>query len=66
MYIPRSTIKKILKEAGAKRVSNEAADVFHKDMNRMAFTIAQRAVRLAKHAGRKTVGASDVKLANGN
>lgn len=64
MYIPKSTVKKILKAAGAKRVSNEAADAFHKDMNRVAFTIAERAVKLAKHAKRKTVDLSDVRLAN--
>lgn len=66
MYIPRSTIKKILKEAGAGRVSNDAVEAFHKDMNRMAFTIATRAVKLAKHAKRETVRASDIKLANGD
>ncbi|MFI5412681.1 MAG: histone [Candidatus Micrarchaeales archaeon] len=66
MYIPKSTIKKILKEAGAQRVSDDAAEMFHRDINRMAFTIATRAVRLAKHAKRKTIGASDVKLANTN
>lgn len=64
--ITRSTLKKILKEAGAERVSDEAADTFHRDINRMAFGIAMRAVKLAKHAKRKTVRASDVKLANGN
>jgi histone H3/H4 len=64
MYIPKSTFKRILKEAGACRVSNDAVDTFHREMNRMAFGIAERAVRLAKHAKRKTVEGSDVKLAN--
>ncbi len=63
MYIPKSTIKRILKEAGATRISNEAMQIFQRDMNRMAFGIAQRAVVLARHAKRKTIGASDVKLA---
>ena len=63
MYIQRSTIKRILKEAGAERISDDAMDILHVHLNKTAFTVATRAVKLAKHAKRKTVGASDVKLA---
>ena len=63
MYISASTVKKILKEAGAQRVSVEAAEELRNYLNRIAFRTAQKSVRLSKHAGRKTVGRSDVKLA---
>ncbi len=63
MYISENTIKKILKEAGANRVSATASAELQKHINRMAFALAQKAVRLSRHAKRKTVGISDVKLA---
>ncbi len=63
MYISAGTIKKILKEAGAQRVSAEAAENMRKYMNRIAFTTAQKAVKLSKHAKRKTVELSDIRLA---
>jgi histone H3/H4 len=63
MYIPKSTVKRILKMAGAQRVGDGGADVLHTYLNRVAFMTATRAVRLAKHAKRKTIIASDIKLA---
>ncbi|MCL4389366.1 NFYB/HAP3 family transcription factor subunit [Candidatus Marsarchaeota archaeon] len=63
MYISKGTVKKILKEAGASRVSDEAASELQKRLNRQAFVIAQKAAKLAAHAKRKTVTDSDIKLA---
>lgn len=63
MYISESTVKKILKEAGASRISSNASMELHKYINRVAFDIARKAVRLSRHAKRKTVEASDIKLA---
>jgi DNA-binding protein len=63
MYISEHTIKKILKEAGAKRISADASMEMQKCINKMAFNVAQKAVVLSKHAKRKTVDVSDVKLA---
>jgi len=63
MYISTSTIKKILKAAGADRVSDEAVIAFHSNINKMAYKIATRSVKFAKHAKRKTVDTSDIKLA---
>ena len=63
MYISENTLKKILKEAGASRISAGAGAEMQKCINRMAFDIAQKAVKFSKHAKRKTVGISDVKLA---
>ena len=63
MYISESTIKKILKEAGAGRISTDACAELQKYLNREAFSVAQKAVRFSRHAKRKTIDASDVKLA---
>ncbi|MDE1868377.1 MAG: NFYB/HAP3 family transcription factor subunit [Candidatus Micrarchaeota archaeon] len=63
MYISESTIKKILKEAGASRVSKEGKMAFQKYVNKVAFDAAHKTVMLSRHAKRKTVDVSDVKLA---
>ncbi len=64
MYVSEGTARKFLKEAGAKRVSKEAASEFQKRINRYAYSVGQKAVRLSKHAKRKTVTGSDIKLAS--
>ena len=53
----------MLKDAGAERISADAVQEFQKSMDKIAFGAAERAVKLSKHAKRKTVDASDVKLA---
>ena len=63
MYISKTTIRKILKEAGAARVSEEAISAFHVSINRFTFGVAKKAVSLATHAKRKTVDVTDIKLA---
>ncbi|MCL5433644.1 MAG: NFYB/HAP3 family transcription factor subunit [Candidatus Marsarchaeota archaeon] len=63
MYISTSTIKRILKEAGAERVSNDAIMIFHENINKFAYKVATRSVKFAKHAKRKTVDSSDIRLA---
>jgi DNA-binding protein len=64
MYISEHTVKKILKEAGATRISAQASMELQKYINKMAFDVAQKAVRLSRHAKRKTVDINDVKLAS--
>ncbi|MGC8538967.1 MAG: histone [Candidatus Micrarchaeia archaeon] len=63
MYVSESVIKKMLKDAGAVRVSTEAKKEFARYIDKTSFAIAQRAVKLAEHAKRKTVNASDITLA---
>ena len=65
MYISEGTARRILRETGAARVSSDAVAEFHKHINKAAFEVASKAVRLSLHAKRKTVGASDIKLACG-
>lgn len=61
--IPKAPVARILMKVGAKRVSAEAASVFTDKLEEIARKIAEDAVRVAKHAGRKTVNDSDIKLA---
>ncbi len=63
MPISRLTAKKILKSAGADRVSETAARELAQVVNAFAYSMAKKAVMLAKHAKRKTVKKVDVTLA---
>ncbi|MBW2982152.1 NFYB/HAP3 family transcription factor subunit [Candidatus Woesearchaeota archaeon] len=61
--IPNAPVARILMNAGAKRVSAKAADVFSDVLHDTAMKIAEKAAMIAKHSGRKTVHEGDVKLA---
>ncbi len=64
MAISRQAAKRMLKEAGAKRVSDSAADELAEAINRFGYTMAKKAVKLASHAKRSTVRSEDVELAS--
>ena len=59
-----SAMYRILKKNGADRVSDESAGELRRVTEDIAGRIAQGAVDLATHAGRKTVKAEDVRLAS--
>jgi DNA-binding protein len=59
-----SAMYRILKKAGAERVSDESADELRRVIEDVANTIAKTAIDMASHAGRKTVKGEDVKLAS--
>jgi histone H3/H4 len=63
MYISKSTAKRMLKDAGAARVSDEAAGVLQAKLDKLGYAAATKAVSLANHAKRKTVEPSDIELA---
>jgi len=61
--IPKAPGGRILINAGAKRVSQGAMDVFAEIIENIAMEVGTQAVRIAKHSGRKTVQEGDIKLA---
>jgi len=63
MEFPVLPFERILKRAGAKRVSYGAAEELAKVVEEKIFKIAEESAALAEHAGRKTVLAEDVRLA---
>lgn len=61
--LPRLPFERILKKAGAKRVSQDALEEFAIVMEDKMLEVAREAVELAKHAGRKTLISDDIRLA---
>lgn len=61
--IPKLPFERILKKAGAKRVSQGALEEFAKVMEERLTEISKEAAMLAKHAGRKTIIEEDIRIA---
>lgn len=61
--LPLAAMENILKHSGAERVSESGKAALKEILEEIAKDIAKDAVKFAIHAGRKTVKASDVKLA---
>ncbi|HLD43288.1 MAG TPA: histone [Candidatus Nanoarchaeia archaeon] len=62
LIIPRAAATRILMDCGAKRVSSKGAAAFSELIEKCGISLAGRAVELARHAGRKTVDAADMKM----
>ena len=62
-FLPVLPFERILKKAGARRVSQDALEEFATIMEEKLYAIAKEAGILAKHAGRKTIIAEDVRIA---
>jgi len=62
-FLPLAAMEKILKNSGAERVSDKAKAALKDVVEDIAIKIAENAVKLSVHAGRKTVKAGDIKLA---
>ncbi|MFX0184067.1 MAG: histone [Candidatus Hodarchaeota archaeon] len=56
-------IERLIREAGAKRVSAGAIDRLNEILTDYGTNIAKYAVDIARHSGRKTIKESDIKLA---
>ncbi len=63
MPLPQASVDKLIRKAGAHRVSQGAAKELAIHLEKAAIVVAREAVMLAEHAGRKTVKAEDISLA---
>jgi histone H3/H4 len=61
--LPLAAMEKVMRKAGAERVSEDAQVALKSVLEDIGQNIAVKAARLANHAGRKTIKASDIKLA---
>ena len=64
--IASAPMAEILKNAGAERVSDSAAQAMADVVKEISFEIAKDAVKFAHHAGRKTIKREDIDLARKN
>ena len=62
MDIAKYTVHKVMKKAGAKKVSLEAAELLARYLEKVAMEITKQAIKLAEEAGRITVKERDVRL----
>jgi len=61
--IKTAPMHKLIKKAGAERVSEESANALSKALEKIGIKIAEEAIDYAHHAGRKTVKARDIEIA---
>jgi len=61
--LPLAPLERLLRKAGAKRVSKSAVKEFADVIADYAYDLSAEAAVLAKHAGRKTITDADVRMA---
>ncbi len=58
--LPLSPFEKIAKKAGVRRISKQALEELRDAIEEYGLSTADKAVKLSKHAGRRTVLVDDV------
>lgn len=61
--IPLQPIKRLMKQAGAERVADDAVEVVRAELEKHVEDLTEEAYRYTTHAGRKTVKREDVEAA---
>jgi histone H3/H4 len=59
----RARVERLIRDAGAFRVSADAIDRLNEVLTTYAMDMAKYSVEIARHSGRKTVKENDIKLA---
>ncbi|MBT4539138.1 histone [Candidatus Woesearchaeota archaeon] len=62
-FLSHNAMDKIMREAGALRVSDDAKAALADVLEQQALQISAEAKKFAEHAGRKTVTEKDIRLA---
>ncbi len=62
MLLPLLPFERIAKRAGAKRIAREAVEELHDIIEEYGMEIAERAVKVSRHANRRTLMLEDIKF----
>ncbi len=63
MSLPIASVERLIRKAGAQRVSKGAAKELASYLEDIGVEVAREAINVAEHAGRKTVQTEDIKMA---
>lgn len=61
---PILAIEKLMKEKGAKRISDDAKQELKKILENHLYNLSIKASKIATHAKRKTINSADILIAN--
>ena len=60
--LPLLPFERIAKKVGAKRISKDAVEELRDVIEEYGIEIAERAIKISRHANRRTVMASDIRF----